>query len=79
MSEVLKRTFVLTVVGLALGTGAAWMLTRALASLFVGVSPHDPGIFAAAAGLFALVALLAASVPAFRTTRVNAVVALNST
>jgi len=79
MSEVLKRTVVLTVVGLALGTAAAWMLTRALASLFVGVSPHDPGIFAAAAGLFALVALLAASVPAFRTTRINAVVALNST
>jgi putative ABC transport system permease protein len=79
MSEVLKRTFVLTVVGLALGTGAALMLTRALASLFVGVSPHDPGIFAAAAGLFALVALFAACVPAFRTTRVNAVEALNST
>jgi putative ABC transport system permease protein len=79
MSDILKRTFVLTVVGLALGTGAAWMLTRTLASLFVGVSPHDPGIFATAAGLFALVALLAASVPAFRTTRINAVVALNST
>jgi putative ABC transport system permease protein len=79
MSEVLKRTLVLIVVGLALGTAAAWMLTRAAASLFVGVSPHDPGIFAAAGGLFVLVALLAASVPAFRTTRVNAVVALNST
>jgi putative ABC transport system permease protein len=79
MSEVLKRTFVLTVVGLALGTSAAWMLTRELASLFVGVSPHDPGIFAAAACLFGLVAFLAASVPAFRTTRINAVEALNST
>ena len=78
MSEVIKRTFVLTLAGLTLGTGVAWMLTRALASLFVGVSPHDPGIFAAAAVLFAVVALLAASVPAFRTTRVNAVVALNS-
>ena len=44
MGEVLKRTFVLTVDGLALGTVAAWMLTRVLASLFVGVSPHDPGI-----------------------------------
>jgi ABC-type antimicrobial peptide transport system permease subunit len=43
MSEVLERAFALTVVGLALGTGAAWMLTRALASFFAGVSPHDPG------------------------------------
>jgi putative ABC transport system permease protein len=79
MSDVLKRAFALTVVGLTLGAGAAWMLTRALASLFVGVSPHNSGIFAAAACLFALVALAAATVPAFRTTRVNPLVALTST
>jgi ABC-type antimicrobial peptide transport system permease subunit len=54
------------------------MLTRALAGLFLGVSPHDPVIFVAAAGLFTVVALVAAAVPAFRTTRVNPVAALGA-
>jgi putative ABC transport system permease protein len=76
MGDVLRRAVTLAGGGIVLGSVAAWMLTRALASLFVGVSPHNPGIFAAAAGLFALVALVAASVPAFRTTRVDPVVAL---
>jgi ABC-type antimicrobial peptide transport system permease subunit len=76
MGDVLRRALTLAGGGIALGFVAAWMLTRALASLFVGVSPHNVGIFAAAAGLFALVALVAASVPAFRTTRVDPIVAL---
>jgi predicted permease len=78
MGDVLRHALGLTGVGLALGSGAAWVLTRTLAGLFVGVSPHDPGIFVGAAAVFAVVALAAASVPAFRTTRVNPVVALTS-
>ena len=60
------------------GTGVAWVLTRTLAGLFVGVSPHDPGIFVGAAAVFTFVALAAAAMPAFRTTRVNPVMALTS-
>ena len=78
MSDVLRRALALTGIGIILGTVAAWMLTRMLASLFVGVSPHDPIIFVGAAAGFALVALVAAAVPAFRTTRVSPVVALTS-
>ena len=76
MGDVLRRALKLAGGGIALGSVAAWLLTRALASLFVGVSPHNAGVFGAAAGLFALVALVAAGVPAFRTTRVDPVVAL---
>lgn len=57
----------------------AWVLSRILANLFTGVNPHDPTIFISALVAFALVALTAASIPAFRTTRVNPVVALAST
>jgi ABC-type antimicrobial peptide transport system permease subunit len=78
MVNVLRQATALTVIGIALGSGGAWLLTRALAGLFVGVSPHDPGIFVGAAALFAVVALVAASVPAFRTTRISPVVALAS-
>jgi ABC-type antimicrobial peptide transport system permease subunit len=78
MSDVLRRALVLTGTGIALGSGVAWVLTRALAGLFLAVSPHDPGIFVGAAAVFAVVALAAASVPAFRTTRINPVAALTS-
>jgi putative ABC transport system permease protein len=78
MGHVVRRGLMLTGAGLALGAATAWIVTRSLATLFVGVSPHDPTAFVGVALLFALVALLAASVPAFRTTRVDPVVALNS-
>ena len=78
IGDVMRRALVLTGVGIALGSAAAWILTRALASLFLGVSPHDPGIFLGAAVAFAAVGLAAASVPAFHTTRVNPVVALTA-
>jgi hypothetical protein len=64
--------------GIAAGSGAAWVLVSTLAGLIAGVNPHDPGIFAAAAAAFSVVALAAASVPAYRTTRISPVVALTS-
>jgi ABC-type antimicrobial peptide transport system permease subunit len=79
MGDVLRQGLVVTGTGVAVGALTAWMLTRVLADLFVGVSPHDPTIFIGAAITFVLVGLGAASVPAFRTTRVNPVVALTAT
>jgi ABC-type antimicrobial peptide transport system permease subunit len=79
VGDVVRYALTLTGTGIVLGSLAAWLLTRALASLFLGVSPHNPAIFAGAATAFAVVALAAASVPALRTTRINPVVALKST
>ena len=79
MRDVLRRALLLAGVGIAAGSLAAWMLTRVLAGLFLGVSPHDPAIFLGAPVVFAAVTLAAAAIPAFRTTRVNPVVALSST
>jgi putative ABC transport system permease protein len=78
MRDVVRRALALTATGIVLGSGAAWILTRVLAGLFLGVSPHDPGIFVGAAAMFAAVAMAAASVPAFRTTRVDPALALAS-
>jgi putative ABC transport system permease protein len=44
----------------------------------VGVSPHDPKVFLGAATLLILSALIAASVPAWRTTRIDPTVALTA-
>jgi putative ABC transport system permease protein len=79
LGDVLRRALALTFAGIAVGSVAAWWLARALAGLFVGVSPHDPSVFIGAAAAFALSALAAASVPAFGTTRVSPMVALTST
>jgi putative ABC transport system permease protein len=79
MASVLSHACFLAGTGIVIGSAAAWILARVLARLFLGVSPHDPGIFVGAAATFAVVALAAASVPAFRTTRVNPVVALTAT
>jgi predicted permease len=76
--DVLRRALGLAGAGIALGSGAAWLLTRVLASVFIGVKPHDPLIYAGAAGLFGVVALAAASIPAYRAARVDPVVALTS-
>ena len=79
IGSVLLQAMRLTGIGLALGSGMAWVLTRLLANLFAGVNPHDPTIFISALVVFAFVALTAACIPAVRTTRISPVVALNST
>ena len=78
MAEVTRRAAALTGAAIALGMISAWILTRVLARVFVGVCPHDPNVFVGAALGFTIVALLSASVPAFRTTRVNPVTVLTS-
>jgi predicted permease len=69
-------TFILA--GLALGTLAAFGLTRLLSSLIYGVSATDPTTFAAVTSLLAAVAMLACLIPAARATRIDPVVALRS-
>ncbi|MFI5231403.1 MAG: ADOP family duplicated permease [Gemmatimonadales bacterium] len=79
VGDVIRHALVLTGLGVALGSAGAWWIARVFAGLFAGVSPHDPGVFAGAALLFVIVALIAAAVPAFRSANVNPVSALSST
>jgi len=58
--------------GLVLSLGLTWVL----GSLLFSVRPYDPMSLAAAAGALALVALIACSLPAWRATRVDPLVAL---
>jgi len=63
----------LAAVGIAMGAFGAWGASRWLSSLVFGVSAQNPGmILAAAAGVMAIAAL-AASVPSWRATQVDAV------
>jgi putative ABC transport system permease protein len=75
---VVGRALALAGLGLALGGGLALATSRVLGALLVGVEPTDPLVFAAAAGSLALVALVAAWIPARRAARVQPVEALGS-
>jgi putative ABC transport system permease protein len=73
---VLKKGFVLLAVGIVLGSGASFGLTRFLANQIWGVSPTDPWTFCAVAALVVGVGLAACYLPAARATRVDPLVAL---
>jgi ABC-type antimicrobial peptide transport system permease subunit len=68
---VLRHGAVLTVVGIAVGVGAALWLTRLLTGLLYGVTPTDPLSFASVVTLLLGVALAASYLPARRAARVD--------
>ena len=78
MRMVVGQAMTLAAVGLVAGGIGAWLLTRLMQKLLFGVEPSDPLTFASVAGLLALVAAIAASVPALRATRVDPVIALRA-
>ena len=61
-----------------LGVGAALGLSRLLASLLVGVTPHDPASFSIAWALMTVVALLASTIPASQAARTDLITVLHS-
>jgi ABC-type antimicrobial peptide transport system permease subunit len=73
---IVARTLVLVGIGLAIGVLGAFGATRALTRYLFGVGPSDPATFAATALLLIGVALAAASVPAWRASHVDPVIAL---
>jgi predicted permease len=79
LNLVLKQGMVLTLIGVALGLGAAYVLTKyleSLTSMLFGVQPRDPATFGVIAVLLTVVALVACFIPARRATKVNPLEAL---
>jgi predicted permease len=68
----------LIVVGGVLGMAAALLLSRLLASMLVGVRPHDPLSFALAWALMTIIALLASTVPASNAARTDLISVLHT-
>jgi ABC-type antimicrobial peptide transport system permease subunit len=76
--QVLGQGMRLVGLGMAIGLGVAWALSRLMTSLLYDVRPRDPLTFAAAAFLFAGVSFVASYVPARRVTSVDPMIALRS-
>jgi len=73
VSMILRKGFVLGVVGVGIGLGGAAALTRVLQSFLFQVGRLDPTVFGATALLWIALAAFAAVVPARRGTRVHPV------
>jgi putative ABC transport system permease protein len=73
---VLRQGLVLVVGGVASGVLLAWVLTRSMVTLLVGVSPTDALTFGTAALLLGGIGLWACYVPARRAMRLDPMAAL---
>jgi predicted permease len=75
---ILRQGMVLTLIAIALGWPAAWMLARLAASFLYGIQPHDAVTFALVPPLLAAIALLACWIPARRAASVDPMQALRT-
>jgi predicted permease len=73
---VLRQGLMVTIRGVIVGLGVAFVLTRLMDSLLFGVKPTDPVTFAAISLLLTATALFASYIPARRATRVDPMIAL---
>jgi putative ABC transport system permease protein len=73
---VVRQGASLAVIGIVLGLGGAFALTRLLKTMLFGIGVSDPLTFAVASLGLMLVVLLATFFPALRATRISPVVAL---
>lgn len=73
---ILQQGLLKAIIGLVLGLGGAWLLSRYIATLLYEVEPNDPLIFGGVAATLLVVGLLASWLPARRAAQVDPLVAL---
>lgn len=75
---VIKRGIALVVLGLAIGIAGAFGITRLMEGLLYDIAPTDPITYALVSLFFAIVAVIACLLPAWRAVRVDPVTALQA-
>jgi ABC-type antimicrobial peptide transport system permease subunit len=76
MALVLREVVAMVVVGVSIGAGGALVFTGVAGTILFGLTPNDPRVFAIAAAVLAVAAVLAGWLPARRASRVDPLVAL---
>jgi predicted permease len=75
---VLRQGLVLTLIAMALGWPAAWMLSKLTASFLYGIHPHDALTFAIVPPFLTVIALVACWIPARRAASIEPMLALRT-
>ena len=75
---IVRQGGLVALTGIVVGLGAAFVGSRAIESLLYGVSPRDPGVFAATTVTLLAVALMACWLPARRAARLSPLDALRT-
>jgi putative ABC transport system permease protein len=73
---VIRQGLTFALIGVAIGTAAAFGLTRLMSAFLFGVQPWAPEVFISIPALLAFICLIAISVPAMRATRIDPMKAL---
>ena len=76
LTLVMREGFVVTMIGLVIGVGGAFGLTRLISNQLFGVTPMDPMTIAAVAMLLVVVTLVACYIPGRHATKLDPSVAL---
>jgi putative ABC transport system permease protein len=75
---VIGRGLILTVLGVTIGAGGAWFLTRLVETMLNDVKPTDPAVFIGTAFTVLVVGLLASYLPARSAARVDPMIVLRA-
>ena len=76
LQMVLRETFYVVAIGLAIGLPLSWICARLLTTQLYGLSTHDPATIALAVAVIVAVTVAAGFVPARRASRVDPLTAL---
>ena len=75
---IVRQGMTLTLVGVVVGVGSAYLLSRFVSSFLFGVTATDPLIFVAVPVVLSAVAFLAVWLPARRASRIDPIIALRA-
>ena len=78
ISQVLRGGVRLTAIGSLIGLAGAFIVTRSLSALLFEISPLDPLSYSVALALLAIISVCACLVPAWRASRVDPIIAMQS-
>jgi predicted permease len=77
-TRIIFQTLCVAGLGMLLGLGASWILTRVLGGLLFGVAPTDPATFIGTVVILLMVAAVAGYFPARRASRIDPMTALRA-